>query len=556
MSKILSCGAGGSTNAEAVEQINTNTTKSIFPASTMTDLLAVDKSIYKSVNVKGYHAENDGGGDIFNWDSSVDKSTANAGTIIDPDQTLANQGNGSGLGCWARQYVGAIHSKWYAIKGDGSDEVSELTSFFAAKGELILNKGTYGITTPLSLLSDTNLTFEEGAEIKALVADIPHILGISSAAENIIVTNPVVDGNGLRGMNGFGFSSNTTNIKNIALNNPIARNCKRSATTGGGRGFAIQDGVESLTINSPKVYDCTTGYDSNGNTTTIEPVLGILITNAYGENLDELVSVFSDGVNNNTTVPPTQANTIQFLITNIFGRNVGRSLDTTLYSGSGTAGDKDGGVVVSRRGRNLRIKQMSIYNDNTYTIGSVFRGTGNNISIDDFEMWGNCDALAIIGSADNLLPLPNTNDSSYLLAMNGTHHGTSSNIIDVRASAVSTILTSSEFNIKVDQFGDTNNILKTIGAFTDDSLLSIAHILTGRKIYGSLLDVFTFKNTLVSATKEFSLASNIEVDGDILLSTTGRIDFTTAFASAGALVGYVNVKVGGVTMKIPYYAVS
>lgn len=119
---ILVCGTGASTNAEAVEAINNNTTNKTLPVDSMTDLLAVDFSIQKAVNVKGYYSINDGGGGLLNWDSTINKSTANAGTIIDPSVSLANQGAGIGSGCWVRQYSGAVNIKWFGAKGDGVTE--------------------------------------------------------------------------------------------------------------------------------------------------------------------------------------------------------------------------------------------------------------------------------------------------------------------------------------------------------------------------------------------------------------------------------------------------
>ena len=70
----------------------------------VTELLSFPEAVDgTSVNVRGLSAKNDGGGDIFNYDSNIDKSNANGETILDPSQTLPNQGKGSGLGCWVRQ---------------------------------------------------------------------------------------------------------------------------------------------------------------------------------------------------------------------------------------------------------------------------------------------------------------------------------------------------------------------------------------------------------------------------------------------------------------------
>lgn len=55
-----------------------------------------------------------GSSGFFEWGATVDKATANGGTIVDPGQTLANQGTGVGLGCWVRVYSGAANRSWFA----------------------------------------------------------------------------------------------------------------------------------------------------------------------------------------------------------------------------------------------------------------------------------------------------------------------------------------------------------------------------------------------------------------------------------------------------------
>ena len=86
-----------------------------------------------------YDGLNQGGGDFY-WDSTIDKSTANGGIIIDPDtiggfdgtpDTLdafqAAQGTGIGFGCWIRnQIAGAVFLSWFGtvddiVLGDWSD---------------------------------------------------------------------------------------------------------------------------------------------------------------------------------------------------------------------------------------------------------------------------------------------------------------------------------------------------------------------------------------------------------------------------------------------------
>lgn len=97
----------------------------VFPLSNISALLDYeDAEDETSVNVQGYYAQNDGGGGIFNWDSTINKNTANGGTIIDPSVSLALQGTGVGNGCWIRQYSGAVNVKWFGAKDDDSTDNS------------------------------------------------------------------------------------------------------------------------------------------------------------------------------------------------------------------------------------------------------------------------------------------------------------------------------------------------------------------------------------------------------------------------------------------------
>jgi len=118
----------------------------LYGIETMTDLLDADVNSTITANVKGYYAKNDGGGGIFNYDATIDKSTADGGMIIDPDQTLPNQGVGAGNGCWVRQYSGAINIKWFGATGDGITD--DLAAFNSAIAFLILNNISLYISTP------------------------------------------------------------------------------------------------------------------------------------------------------------------------------------------------------------------------------------------------------------------------------------------------------------------------------------------------------------------------------------------------------------------------
>ena len=67
-------------------------------------------------------------GDAFQYDSSVDRTTANEGLVIDPTVPLGSQGTGSGTGCWVRRYNGSINVKWFGAVGDWNDSGSSGTN--------------------------------------------------------------------------------------------------------------------------------------------------------------------------------------------------------------------------------------------------------------------------------------------------------------------------------------------------------------------------------------------------------------------------------------------
>jgi len=157
----LTCGEGASTTLETVEQINENTTnviKAVSNVDLISDLIGLDTTI-KAVNVKGYHSVSDGGGDLFNWDSTIDKSTANTGTIIDPTVSLANQGTGIGLGCWVRQPDSAeVRMSLFGRISSLFDDPNLITSLYCWGDSLTAGTGGTPYPTTLDLISGFNVT--------------------------------------------------------------------------------------------------------------------------------------------------------------------------------------------------------------------------------------------------------------------------------------------------------------------------------------------------------------------------------------------------------------
>lgn len=63
--------------------------------------------------LKGYSLPSDGGEGVFIYDPTMNRRSANGGTVIDATVGLTVQGNGVGSGCWVRQYAEVIHPQWW-----------------------------------------------------------------------------------------------------------------------------------------------------------------------------------------------------------------------------------------------------------------------------------------------------------------------------------------------------------------------------------------------------------------------------------------------------------
>jgi len=126
----------------------------VFNVSTMEDILTTSYTAYSTVNVRGYYSENDDGGGLFNWNSSMNKANANGGIIIDPSVSLPNQGTGIGAGCWIRQYSGAVNVSWFgAVNSQNSTEAIKKAFASLSSNSSLIIEGEY-IVEP----TDENIT--------------------------------------------------------------------------------------------------------------------------------------------------------------------------------------------------------------------------------------------------------------------------------------------------------------------------------------------------------------------------------------------------------------
>jgi hypothetical protein len=135
-------------------------------ADTVADLANVQ---HKTGNIQllGFHTKGDGGGGVFYWDATKDKSEHNGGTVIDPDKAglVANWASTqalyftpevTGQGCWVREYSGAVNVKWFGAKGDyngvsGTDNTNSIQNAINLKVGVTFDTGYYYVENALTI---------------------------------------------------------------------------------------------------------------------------------------------------------------------------------------------------------------------------------------------------------------------------------------------------------------------------------------------------------------------------------------------------------------------
>lgn len=481
----------------------------------------------------------------FRW-SATSTASDNGGTVF----AVA----GVATGRWLREFDGPAYARWF--HDEAIDWRPTILAALAVHTDVVIDRNC-SVTPPVTVISNRRLIGENGVVMKALVTG-PHILSNASSAKNVTLENIEVDGDNIRGLNGFGMGTVEAlpTSGNLRVLNCVARNCKRSPATGGGRGFTTQGNTDGIVFENPRAFDCTTGYDISGGS-GLGAVIGAHVVGvAYAENCQEAVSVYSDGVGTVSTVPATDPSKLTAVYQAVFARNCGRTTDTVLYSGSGAASDQDGGVVVMRRGRNTVIEHLTVFNDLTYTAGAILRGTGGNVQIKSCEVWGNFNTGLWIGTAENLLPIPNSNDASYGIVFRGRLHSSMASIANLKISTGANFMTGCEVSVEVDAFAYSAPILVTAaGGLQNNNNINVKDLRTGRVLNGDMATVLSKANTLTLAGYARTDAAISHRMADIQLDAGICVDFSTTFGGAGALEGYVQVKVGGVLKKIPYHAV-
>lgn len=119
---------------------------------------------------------------LFRYDPTDTVSVDNEGTVL-------VDVNGKR---YKRIYSGAINARWFGAKGDGiQDDAAALQAAIdAGPGTILLPRGTYRITVPLSLHGHNVLLAGEGMEVTTIVASASMVAVIDAFETNDVRVSP------------------------------------------------------------------------------------------------------------------------------------------------------------------------------------------------------------------------------------------------------------------------------------------------------------------------------------------------------------------------------
>jgi hypothetical protein len=253
-------------------------------ADTVADLANVQHKT-GSIQLLGFHTKGDGGGGVFYWDATKDKSEHNGGTVIDPNKAglVANWASTQALyftpevigqGCWVREYSGAVNVKWFGAKGDGvADDTNAIQNVinFSTNAKKTINvvSGNYKLTSSLIsnslglvLIGDNNAIFTSTASGAILKqnSDDPATRGFY---RQTIIEKISFVGDGIN-------TTRCIDLYGAAYANTIVRDCFLKGATNEMLYLEQCWGVE--------VINCQIGFTSESRTTL--NTIGIYVSNA------------------------------------------------------------------------------------------------------------------------------------------------------------------------------------------------------------------------------------------------------------------------------------
>jgi hypothetical protein len=248
-------------------------------ADTMADLLSMQHKT-GSVQLLGFHERGDGGGGVFYWDDSKSQSEHNGGTIIAGDAVLGTWDTAgqevwftapsAGVGCWVREYSGAVNVKWFGMGKLNEDCFTVAQQIFrnfgVYKKDIYIPNGTY----QFSIFNPNNCN---------IVAENA-VFEFTKTPTTSVVMGQVANCY----IRGLTFKSLETDLENqrVAAENSTFEECKfvdwRNPTNSNAWGLYLKDCANI------KVVRC--GFDNNtqSDIAVVDNVKNVTIENCYAIN--------------------------------------------------------------------------------------------------------------------------------------------------------------------------------------------------------------------------------------------------------------------------------
>jgi hypothetical protein len=412
-------------------------------ADTVADLANVQHKT-GSIQLLGFHTKGDGGGGVFYWDATKDKSEHNGGTIIDPSiaglvanweytQNLYFSPAVIGQGCWVREYSGAVDVKWFGAKGDGvaDDTAAIQAALDSGHRSVYIPEGTYNISAALFPKSSQRVVFLGGKIATTKIIPVDECAIKLANVSDVVIEGADINCNNHAANSGIIVRENTSNIE---IYKTRVVNAAWDATRGGGRGIIIEantgtqgriivDNLIATNVDTVIGVQGFTGMRKNA----------VIVSNIVGVNATKLIAVFGNGAGY-----PHSGDVQQCIISNAVGYEVTQP-------------------VRFDRASNVTISNVYVCNENA--TDSFVRGTASNVRMINSTLEGDLNSLYDATPWDDSNSSHDFGENTQDCHFDLTNKGTLALAAVSSGLTRATIISNSTLNLNVDTI--TTNLVGT-----------------------------------------------------------------------------------------------